>query len=98
MTTQDYLYNNDIGVRGIEATFDYSEDISAYTFTIQYTNLKTADTGEWIATGTWAAEVATVRYIPDEALDAGRYKFTIEVKSGTNEFNVGPYYFVVNEV
>lgn len=98
MTTQDYFYINDVGVRGIEATINYSEDLSAYSFTMEWKNTLTGDTGTWTATGTWSAGVATVRYVPDEALDAGYYKFTIEVKSGSNEFNAGPFYFTVNEM
>ena len=98
MTTQDFLYVNDTGIRGIEATINYSEDLAGYSYTIEYENERTGISGTWTATGTWTAGVATVRYVFTTALTSGRYKCTIEIKSGTNEFNAGPFYFTVNEM
>ncbi len=96
MSEQDYLYSADIGIRGIEATFSYEEDISSYDFTIEWTNLTTGITGTWTPTSaTWADGLATVRYVPSAAIAAGNYSFKIEVKSGSNEFNVGPFGFKV---
>lgn len=55
----------------------------------------TGTTGTWTPdSATYTDGTCTVRYVPSE-LPAGNYSFTIEVKSGANEFNVGPYTFTV---
>lgn len=94
----NYLYENDIGIRGIEASFVYSEDVSGYDFTIEWKNTVTRVSGTWIPDSVvYSGGTHTVKYVPTETLTAGGYVFTIEVKSGSNEFNVGPYYFSVHK-
>jgi len=93
--TQEILFDEDKGIRGIQATFTYPNDLAGSVFTFYYTNTRTGVSGTWTGIGVWTAGTCIVTHVFTDVLVHGDYKIRIEVAQGQNEFNVGEYYLKV---